>query len=1028
MPSQISLPVVCMAVTTVISAYMVVNGWRWRRILGGKAFFLLMLAVTVYAGTYTVELAVESTTAKILWCKLGYFGIVPLAPLWLTFALNFSGRAKWLTRARALALWVIPVLHLGLVLTNEVHRLVWPSISQLPESAGARLQYGHGPAVWLFTAYAYPLFIVGTYLLVRAAVRSTPVYRLKVTGIIAGAVIPLAANALYLLKWNPFPGLDLTPIGFMIAGTLVSVGLVIYRNYRLLPVVQDVIFQSMGDGVLVLDTENRLVQINPVGAALTGLNDEALGRNLFQLFPENGSILALKDLGFLHAMLEIEVNGNQQLLDASISPLLDENENVQGRVVLLRDIRQEQAMRDAERRRARQMEALNVITHAALRAPDLVQMIQVLANSLGVLFDADGAYITLWDDALQRVIPSAAYGQMRYTYPTIKPEPSEKTITQSVLEAGHVLQIENTAQSPYLSPRVAAMFPAESILALPLIADQRKLGAVLIAFNRSRRFSPADVALGEQVAAQVAVSIAKVQLFEAEREQRKLAEALRVVGMTISESLDFETVLDRLLDEIGKVVPYDAACIMLVDGDQKQARVARSRCVPEGASASQEWKTIPLVSNIQVMANLAQMMLTGQPLIIGDTQQDPNWASLPLSAHLRSWAGAPILSRGAVIGFLSLHKAEPGFYQPGYASSLAAFTGQAANAIENARIFTEMQRATAKERLLFAATRDFTAGLDTDAVLQAISRHMLAGLQADGCTISRYDAATGSLTSLYNVHSGQHAAATGSRSPLSKYPITRAAVESGAAQTQYIDDYTLSAAERALMQKHHTQALLMLPLVVGRERKVFGLVELFRQQSAQRFTENDIELAQSLAAQAAIALENARLYAETQHLAIIDELTGLYNRRGLFELGQRELERATRFKYPLAALFLDIDHFKIFNDRYSYAVGDRVLRLVAECARTNLRDFDIIGRYGGEEIAMLLPEVNPAAALEIAERLRQSIQNLRVNAVGEEVGITVSIGVCAATPSMTRLDELLDCAGQAVHKAKSQGRNCVVME
>ena len=1017
-----------MGITTVISAYMVVKGWRWRRILGGNAFFLLMLAVTVYAGTYTVELAVESTAAKILWCKLGYFGIVCLAPLWLTFALSFSGHGKWLTRGRALALWVIPVLHLGLVLTNELHNLVWPVILQLPQSAGARLQYGHGLAVWLFTAYAYPLFIVGTYLLIRAAARSTSVYRLRLTGMIIGAVVPLAANALYLLEWNPFRGLDLTPIGFLIAGTLVSVGLVIYRNSRLLPVAQDVIFQSMGDGVLVLDTEDRLVQINPVGAKLTGLSKDALGHNLFQLFPGNGSILALKDMSVPHAVLEIVVNGSQQLLEASISPLWDHNGSLQGRVVLLRDIRQEQVMRDAERRRARQMEALNIITHAALRAPDLAQMIQVLANSLGVLFDADGAYITLWDDAQQRVIPAAAYGQMRYTYSAIKPDPEEKTITQSVLDAGRVLQVENTFHSPYLSSRVAAMFPAESILALPLIVDQRKLGAVLIAFNRSRRFTPEDVALGEQVAAQVAVSIAKVQLFEAEREQRKLAEALRVMGMTISESLDFETVLDRLLDEIGKVVPYDAACIMLVDADKKRARVARLRYISESTSAAQEWKTTPLVVNIEATPNLAQMIQTGQPLIIDDIEQGLNCAGLPLSAHLlRSWAGAPILSRGVVIGFLSLHKVEPGFYQPGYTSSLAAFTGQAANAIENARIFTEMQRTTAKERLLFAATRDFTAGLDTEPVLQAIGRHMLAGLQADGCMISRYDPDTGSLTSVYDALSGQHTAATLSRSPLSKYPITRTAVTSGTPQTQYIDDYTLSMGERALMQKYHAQALLLLPLVVGRERKVFGLVELFRQQSAAPFTENDIELAQSLAAQAAIALENARLYAETQHLAIVDELTGLYNRRGLFELGQRELERATRFKYPLAALFLDIDHFKIFNDRYSYAVGDRVLCLVAECVRINLRDFDIIGRYGGEEIVMLLPEVNPAAAVEIAERLRQSVQSLRVNAVGEEVGITVSIGVCTATQAMTRLDELLDGAGQAVHKAKSQGRNCVVL-
>ena len=227
------------------------------------------------------------------------------------------------------------------------------------------------------------------------------------------------------------------------------------------------------------------------------------------------------------------------------------------------------------------------------------------------------------------------------------------------------------------------------------------------------------------------------------------------------------------------------------------------------------------------------------------------------------------------------------------------------------------------------------------------------------------------------------------------------------------------------MEMYGNRALLILPLVVGRERQVFGIVELFRREDTIPLNNDDLELAQSFTAQAAVAIENARLYAETQRLAILDDLTGLYNRRGLFELGQREFERATRFKHPLAALFLDIDHFKLFNDRYSYAVGDQVLVLFANCVRANLRNFDLIGRYGGEEFVVLLPEADLPSASEVAERVRRSVETLQVKTELGETNITVSIGVYLKTADIPDLEALVDRAGQAVHEAKNLGRNRV---
>lgn len=180
---------------------------------------------------------------------------------------------------------------------------------------------------------------------------------------------------------------------------------------------------------------------------------------------------------------------------------------------------------DAQQR-ARHMALLNEITRAAISTSDPQEMLKVLANRLGELFDADGAFITRWDETHQTTLPTAAYGPWDEAYSRLRPLPGETTMTASVLEAGHVLVAEDVFNSPYISPRIAALFPARSMLALPLIADGKKLGAALISFNRPHRFTTDEIARGEQVAGQLALAIAKAQLLQATENERSRLQAM----------------------------------------------------------------------------------------------------------------------------------------------------------------------------------------------------------------------------------------------------------------------------------------------------------------------------------------------------------------------------------------------------------------------------------------------------------------------------------------------------------------------
>lgn len=194
----------------------------------------------------------------------------------------------------------------------------------------------------------------------------------------------------------------------------------------------------------------------------------------------------------------------------------------------------------------------------------------------------------------------------------------------------------------------------------------------------------------------------------------------------------------------------------------------------------------------------------------------------------------------------------------------------------------------------------------------------------------------------------------------------------------------------------------------------------------QGLEKGDVPAAEIFASQVTNALEKARLYTEVQQLAITDELTGVYNRRGLFELGRREVERALRFGHPLSAVMIDIDHFKNVNDTYGHSVGDQVLKVLSERLQANLRGIEIIGRYGGEEFVILLLENNQTGGAHVvAARLLQQIVEEPIPSDKGPISITVSIGVAAVNQETKDLAALIERADRALYLAKRSGRNRV---
>ncbi len=254
----------------IILAFLLTRLWAVRDAPGALELLLCTLSCAVWSIGYILEIQVPGLAGKIFWAKFQYLGIATVSVWVLLFIFRYCGLKTFFSVRYMLALLVIPALTIAITATNEMHRWMWTRTDLQPGWATAPLAIDHGWWFWITVSYGYSLLVLGTIFLVRFVIRAQRLYLAQTLLMLGAMFVPWVGNALYVLGVRPGPNLDLTPVAFTITNIGLVVGFISFRLLDILPVAYSSIFQFMGDGVIVLDAHNRVVDINPAARRIFG--------------------------------------------------------------------------------------------------------------------------------------------------------------------------------------------------------------------------------------------------------------------------------------------------------------------------------------------------------------------------------------------------------------------------------------------------------------------------------------------------------------------------------------------------------------------------------------------------------------------------------------------------------------------------------------------------------------------------------------------------------------------------------------
>jgi diguanylate cyclase (GGDEF)-like protein len=367
------------------------------------------------------------------------------------------------------------------------------------------------------------------------------------------------------------------------------------------------------------------------------------------------------------------------------------------------------------------------------------------------------------------------------------------------------------------------------------------------------------------------------------------------------------------------------------------------------------------------------------------------------------------------VGVLDCQSDQIDFFDSDTIDLLTLFSTQASMALQNAKLYSLERRRATQLEAINAIAKQTTVVLDIKDLLDKVCSLVLESFPVDHVSVLLKQEE-------HLVMRAHHGRLTSCVAENEDLPANSGLWSEAFANGRTMADNNLVPGPNAMETCKESRSRMCIPLISFGQ--VLGVLVLDSQRP-DAFNLGDARPLESVADICATAIQNAHYVDRVRHLANIDGLTGIFNRRYFEKQIADELERSRRYDAELTVMMVDIDHFKRLNDEFGHLLGDEVLRQVSSIFSQQLRKNDVVCRYGGEEFGILLPQTNFHQALAVAEKLRKVVEAWQFPGVPRPVTISAGISSCPAHGA-TR-DEVVKAADAALYSAKQSGRNRVIV-
>lgn len=705
-----------------VSTALALFAWLRRVTAWSTPFAVLMLAVAEWSLAYALELGATDLVVKLFWAQMQYVGIVVAPVAWFLFAVRYIGRERWLQRQHATILAVIPVLTLLLALTNGTHGLIWSQIDLDHNVPFVVLDPSYGLWFWVFAVYGNLLILGGSIFLYRALrLQYSPPYRWTWYVMLLGPLLPWLGNILFLTGVGPLSQVNLTPVGFATSGLIISWGILRHHLFDLVPVARQTVLDNMSDGVLVVNVQERIVDINPAGQRILAKAAESIvGASLTEALPDwAGYWRTVKEQGELDTEIAYDEE-TERIYNLRISPLYTADQQIGGHLIVLREITErKQAEADAIARQ-RLFANLVAVARATAEGPSLPATLQNALDVATALTRAEFGSVFLLDGDGRVTDSILARGKTRPgSQRQIVGRVMDKGLAGWVVRHRQMALVNDTIDDERWLTLPNQPYTARSVLVVPITSGPEVPGVLTLQHSRPHHFDETDAKLMQSASDQMALALRNAQIYETQRRLANRQSVLYHVLTRIGGHLQPDTVTHVAVETVASLTDWPAVAILVAQGEELVVQAAT------GQLASVEGKH--LAADLGIPHLVYQ---SGETQVLrGPSLNKRSIGDLP---RLRSALYVPLRHGNERLGIFAVESAEvEGFSDDDIwlAESLAEAL---ALALANARLFKAVADEHSRLQALIEASRDGIILVGTNQKLLVINHTALTYIGLSG--------------------------------------------------------------------------------------------------------------------------------------------------------------------------------------------------------------------------------------------------------------------------------------------------------